>query len=55
MKPLILPSELFLGQRLKLLLDILRDCPSDLKKTSTNKDYFLDLKEKMNRMHDLAR
>jgi len=49
------PSELFLGRGIRLPLDLLRSCPSDFEDISTNRDYFHNLKRKMNRFHDLAR
>jgi len=50
-----IPSELFLGRGIRLPLDLLRGCPPDFEEIFTNRDYFHDLKRKMNRFHDLAR
>jgi len=47
-----IPSELFLGRGIRLPLDLLRGCPPDFEDISTNRDYFHDLKRKMNRFHD---
>jgi len=47
------PSELCLDQDLRLPLDLLCDCSSDSRDTSSKTDYLCELKKKMNLSHKI--